>query len=414
MNFFTRLRVSSALRVLPFSLVLVVFYYGKNGSSPGGVDYAPTLVSEALGTMYSFAYAVVSGLGVWEGGKLRQNGLWSVGAGRSRFHIAALTLVPAILLAWLMLLSPVVLLLCERRVLPDPGSLLPLGMAMLLCIAHASIGFGIGLRLPHLIAAPLMVVLVWIVVAFSWTVEPNWVRHLFGQYPTTLMFGERATVHSLMPHILLTGGIAASMWLLWLPLSRSSIRVTLACLAALGAVGGSWAMVHTWTFNPPLLTGAAPVECAGRSPRVCMPRVTASRLPEVRDQMTSVLDDFRAAGVTRRPALISDTLNDGRFSVRSTARTWHVPLTVIADKGNSRYQFALSAVRFPCRRPDPFTGAVVQAWVARVTDEGAAYRKTTKPQQGVEAEVARVAAMSVPEQAKWFRNSLVEGCERGA
>ncbi|MFI1013786.1 hypothetical protein [Streptomyces sp. NPDC020965] len=413
MKLSTRIRGSGALRVLPFALVLVFFYYGTNDYADDGLGHAPTAVSDALGMIYGFAYAVASGLGVWESGRLRATGLWRLAPGRSRFRVAGSALLPVLLLSWLMLVLPVAAALLVSGVPPTPASLLPLLMALLLCAAHASIGFGVGLRTPPLITAPLMSVFVLILVTFSWTVEPTWVRHLFGQYPTTLMFGERASVLSLVPHLSLTGGIAAALWLLWLPWRPVLPRVAVALVASLAAVAGSWAMVRTWDFNPPLVTASAPVRCAGEEPRVCMPRVTASRLPETRAELVSVLADFRVAGVAYAPDVITDSMNDGRFPVSSTESRWHIPLTAIANRGNSRYQLALASVRFTCGRPDPVTRHAVRAWVARVTGEEIGHRGTTSSARRAEREIDRVNALPREQQAQWFRESLAEGCGKG-
>ncbi|MEE1755716.1 hypothetical protein [Streptomyces sp. SP18CS02] len=376
------------------------------------------VVSQAIETQYAFAYAFASGLGVWESGRLRKADLWNIAPQRSRFRIAAAALAPVVVLTWLMLLLPVTVALVQTTTAPTPGSLLPLLMAMVLCMAHASIGFGVGLRVSPMIAAPVMMVLVWVVVAYSWTVDTMWVRHVLGQFPTTLMFGERATLLSLAPHILLTGGIAVGLWLLWLPLRQRLVRAALACLAVVCAAGGSWAVAHTWNYNPPLATRAAPERCLGEEPKVCVPEIAADRLPDVRSDVVSVLRDFNAVGVAHRPEVVLDSMQSGRFSPKSTDTTWHLPLAALSTKQDHRYQTALATVRFPCRRPDPMTGLVVQGWVARVTHEEPAYQRMVGPlpdarsQRRLEGELSRVGAMPEAEQAEWFQDSLVSGCQK--
>ncbi|MFE7133744.1 hypothetical protein ACFVIM_23100 [Streptomyces sp. NPDC057638] len=411
MTFRTLLRVSAAVRVLPFAVALVLFYHHANAYTDDGLGHAPTVVSEALGSIYGYAYAIAAGLGAWESGRLRQDGLWGLGPGRSRFTIAAAALAPGVALTWLMLLLPVALALADDGTAPTAGSLPPLLMALVLCAAHASIGFGVGLRFQRLVAAPVLCVAVLVLVAFSWSVEPMWLRHLFGQYPTTLVFGERASLLSLLPHLLVAGGVAVGGWLLWLPLRPAVVRGALALAVAGGAVAGAWGTARGWDYNPPLVVGAAPERCTGGTPRVCMPTATAHRLASVRADLVSVLADFRAAGVAYAPGLVTDTLNDGRYTPRSTAARWRLPLSTLAERPHARYRLALASVRFSCPHPDPAARRAVQAWVARVTGEEPAYHALGARRAA--RELARIEALPGADRGGWLPRTLATGCGKG-
>ncbi|MCX4902606.1 hypothetical protein [Streptomyces sp. NBC_00892] len=412
---------SSAKWSAPVAIALSIFYYYGSGVSREAFGYAPTLVSSALGTMYAAAYAFASALAVWESARLRKAGVWTMAPVRSRYRVTWNGIVPVLISAWIMLVLPVTIALGSAGALPTPASLGPLAMAMLLCVAHATIGFGIGLVAPPVIAAPLMAVIVWVLVAFSWSTDAFWMRHVSGQYPTTLMFGEAATYRSLLPHLLLTGGIAAAVVLLWLPLRYWLVRGALAAAVAVMCPVLAVQAVRGWEANPPLLAGQAPMDCAGGTPKVCVPQASPADVAAVSKEATSVLADLHDAGFTGTPELIVDRLGDGRYPPPSTANTWRVGITSGTRDGELRYRITQAAVQFPCLRVDPVHGNEVMLWAATVTGEESTYNahmkqrgRTFAGEKQVRRTVRRILASEPSEQGKWYRQSLSAGCRQSS
>lgn len=423
MRLLTRLRAGSIPWAAPFALAVPLFYYFVGGGAPprNPFGYAPTIVSYALQMTYALAYAVAAGLGAWESGGLRRTGVWDMAAVRSRYRVAAHALVPVIGLSWLMLVLPVAVALWDAGTLPTAGSLRPLAMAMALCAAHAGIGFGVGLRLSRIVAAPLMTLGVWLLVAFSWSTEPFWLRHVSGQFPDSLMFGELAGYTSLLPHLLFTGGILLAAAVLWLPLRPSPARAPLlgvcAGTVALTCLGAAVTMTQTWGPVPPLLVGQAPMECVGEAPKVCMPKATARSLAGVRKDTVAALGALRGAGVAASPATVDDALAYGRFPPADTDRSWTVDLTVGARVGDVRYRVVRAAVRFPCARPDGDAGRTVVLWAAAVVgDEEAGLKRMESEsdpsvdEHAIREKVTEVRAMPVARQADWYRTELARAC----
>ncbi|WP_328871026.1 hypothetical protein OHT76_13375 [Streptomyces sp. NBC_00287] len=321
--------------------------------------------------------------------------------------------------AWIMLVLPVALALGNAAVLPTPASLGPLVMAMALCVAHATIGFGVGLLAPPVVAAPLMSVLVWVLVAFSWSTDAFWMRHVSGQYPTTLMFGEAATYGSLVPPLLLTGGIATGVALLWLPLRSRPVRGLLAATVPVICSVFAVQAVQGWEANPPLLAGQAPMDCVGDAPKVCVPQASPARVAAVRKEATSVLADLHSAGYAGTPEVIVDRLGEGRYPLPSTATTWRVGLTRGMQQGELRYQITRAAVQFPCLRVDPVHGNALMLWAATITGEEAAYNAHMKGrafagEKEVRRTVRQVLVSEPREQGKWYRQSLADGCRQSS
>ncbi|MFD7298524.1 hypothetical protein ACFV9W_35030 [Streptomyces sp. NPDC059897] len=427
MNFRTNLSASSARWAAPFALGLALFYYFGNGLSvmPSAEHYAPALASTSISTVYAVAYAVAAGLAAWESGRVARSGVWLLAPARSRYRIALNALTPALLLAWLMLCLPVALALGSAGTLPTLPSLGPLVMALLLCCAHSAIGFAIGMRLNPVIAAPILAVVVWVAVAFSWATDTFWLRHVLGQYPTDMDYGEAASLSSLLPHILLTGGLALAVALWWLPIRYAALRAVLCVAVAVGGPALAHRMTADWGPNPPLLTGQVDMRCLGKSPRVCMPEETSpADIARVRRESVAVLTALSEAGVPAKPAVITDRIVDGRFGRPSTDRVWRVSLTDAVRQNGVRYRLLAAAVRFPCSRPDTEEARPAMLWAAAVTGQADVYQRrmaaeddpqvdnSAKALATLTAQVRKVREQPAASQARWFEQAVTHSCAR--
>lgn len=115
---------------------------------------------------------------------------------------------------------------------------------MLLWVAHVVIGFAAGLHVRRLLAAPLVAVVTWVLVAFSVTSTTFWYRHVSGERTDSLAFGEIVPFRSLVPHLLFTGSIAMAALLLWMPIRHVIIRASLATALALAGMSTAQGMVE--------------------------------------------------------------------------------------------------------------------------------------------------------------------------
>lgn len=418
-----RFRSSSALWASPVCLAIPLYYLYASGGAVSGqtLNYAPTVISRALEVTYAFAYAFASGLAAWESAGLRKCGIWDLGPYRSRYQVAANTLLPVVALSWLTLILPAFLALAQTGTLPTTDALRPLILGLALCVGHAVIGFSVGLYVPRLIAAPLMVTAVWVLVSFSWSTEPFWLRHVSGQYPTTLMFGEAASIESLTPHLLFGGGIAVGVAVMWIPVRAAIVRIALASAIAIFGVVTAQSIASDWNYNPPLLADRADMTCVGNAPKVCMPTETASDLPGVHKEAEYILQRYKDAGVNVNPSVITDQITDGRYPRPSTDKIWRVGLTRGVQSGDVRYRLTAAAVHFPCADPDLKTSREVMLWAAELTGQVKAERDRVDQEQQpfpgateVNNEVRKVLKTPRTEQADWFKKSLREACGRGA
>jgi hypothetical protein len=421
MKFKTRLRSSFAVKSVPFLLGLALFYYlGDAGPPSENYGHAPTIVSFPLLYLCPFAYAAASALGAWESGSIRKFGVWSWAPQRSRYRIAAESLMPVVLVSWSMLLLPVSLALVEASTFPTLASLGPLFEAMILCIAHGVIGFAVGLHLPRTVSAPVLAVTTWIVIAFTVSLDPPWLRQISGLCFEFLMFGEALTFSALWPPVLLAGGVALAVAMLWM--KKRFVGIPLALAILLTGVYVSYNEVKDRGYFPPMATGVAEVACAQNSDgsEVCMPKVTASALPRVERASQAVLADLRSAGVERNPRLITDSMMDGRYRRPSTASVWRLPLTKAAARNSERLQIVVAAVGFTCAAPDPVLRRAVLEWAAGVTHTEREWMQLKQQMDrgpggaGIAATslVKRVYQKPKAQQAKWFEESVHAACPR--
>ncbi|WP_326767550.1 hypothetical protein OG978_26230 [Streptomyces sp. NBC_01591] len=426
MSLLARLRASSAFWFAPFAIALTLlsYFFGSSGPRPGHLGYAPTLVANALGPLYTFAYATAMALGVWESGRLAKSKIWELAPTRSHYHIAAQALLPVLLLPWMMLVLPVAGALVETSTPPTLDSVYPLLMAMTVCVAHGVIGFGIGRHVPHMIAAPVAAVLTFIVVGSTVTTGEWWKRHVSGQYPEIPRFGEAADPATLIPHILFTAGIAAAVALLWLPVRVLLLRVVLSGALAFASMAGAQHMVRGWGPIPPMLIGHGTLTCVGDAPKVCMAEGAADNIDSVHRYAESVLQDYRAAGVST-PEMIIDASTDGRSPQPSTSKVWRAGLSVGERHGTVRFQVMRSALHYSCGHPDLATAQTLGLWTAEVTGEEAANRKRMQQEQElssitsaqwsrIRGEVDRIRRAPAQQQGAWFEQNLTRACSKGA
>lgn len=420
MRLATLIRTSPALWAAPVAIGLPLQYYIGGPGQPPKVTYgyAPIITSYPLMYTYPFAYAVASALGVWVSGALREAGVWDTNHTRSRYRIAAHSLAPVVGLAWLALIVPPALALVRAGVWPTWDSISPLVVGMIVSVAHTVIGFAVGLRVPRVVAAPVMAVATWVAVAFTVTVDAPWVRHVSGQHYEPLMFGEAPVFAGLWPHVAFTGSIALAVVLLWLPARRRTAVYLTAAAVAVAGTAGTYEAVKGYGYNPPLKNYAAPMSCAeaDANVRVCMPSATSRNLRQATADVDSVLEDFRRAGLPRAPREVVDSLPEGRSTVPSTARTWRVPLTRAAEQHDLRFAVALSATGMNCARPDPFLRRLVMAWTAHLTGTDVSWQKVRMRinRQGepgdVDGELKKVLAKDSKAQAVWFTKAVKDAC----
>lgn len=417
-------RANSATWAAPAVAALLVLYYRvqRQTGLSGFHGYAPAIVSYGFESHYPIAYAVAACLGGWESGRLRRDGVWVSAPLRSRARIAVGALVPVWALAWLTLLLPAAVLLIRAGATPSVSCVPLIAMTMAVTVAYSVIGFTASLVVSHFVAAPVLAAAVWYAVAASWSFsDPMWIRHVLGQYPTTLMFGELPAFSSLASHVLFVGGIATALGLLALLRNRWPVRVAAGVVVAAACTLSSYALVADWGASPPLLRGRAPVSCTGIRPQICLPRVTDGKAEEISADYRAVSRDLARLNVSVDvPRKIVDSILDGRYPQSSTSHVWYLALTGTRDQESMRFQMAHLAAVPRCHHLDRGAEQRIDLWVGGLTrTRNAALRRErqeafTPAQRRTLEQSARtvvsVEKMPVAAQAAWYVKTRDGAC----
>ncbi|MER6119757.1 hypothetical protein [Streptomyces sp. NPDC001743] len=372
--------------------------------------------------LYALAYAAAAALAVWESGRLRQARIWESLPTRSRYRVAANVLLPVVILAWAALLLPPAISLARTGTVPSLDSLrLPL-MGMLIVVAHAIAGFAIGAVLPRLIATPVVAVVDWIAVNFTRGTQPYWLRHVSGQY-SDVGFGEVPRFVSVAVPVLMAGGVAVGLLLLWLPLGPRVLRGVVALGVAAAGVLGAQHLARDWPHDPPTATGQAPVDCTGVNPRVCVPRIASGSLDRSQREASQALSTLRAAGVPVVAPRQIDDLYNGSGAAGTSEQVWRLGLMSANRPHQVGYQVMVRALKFRCAEVPAVRAHSVWLWAATRTGQVDMYQErrrsegvtpeSRKIEKQVNDQVREVLSKSPAEQKTWIRSNL-DSCSKSA
>ncbi|WP_155057015.1 hypothetical protein [Streptomyces blattellae] len=410
---------------LPLALVLVILYYSSGTSEQIAFwpyPYAPTLVQQPIELMYAVTYAVVSAAAAWQGARLKEAGVWQAAPFRPAWQIIALALVPVVALGWLMFITPVVMAFVQIPTWPTLDSLPPLLLGMALCCAHALIGFSIGRWIRPIIAAPTLMCLVFVIVAFPHSMNPPWLRHIMGEYSAQLGFGETATFVSMVAQLLPTGGVAVAVALIWIGRWHIAVRAGLGTALALASVTGAYAITANWNFNPSLNAGQVTVVCSGKAPEVCMPEQAGDDLAVVSAEVRTTYAQLKTYGVVKDvPDTVRDSIIYGRFEPKPSTTTAYIPLS-LAHKNDAVVATIVDGTpKFGCDAT-PEAIITVNMWLAGRLGRAISFESiasgnpfyTRSQHDKIAKAVDEVSRKPVDEQRAWYRQMLKDGCEGAA
>ncbi|MEU7023724.1 hypothetical protein ABZ990_24130 [Streptomyces sp. NPDC046203] len=377
----TLFRTSAALWTAPVWLGIVFLYFfyplhihASHQEVVDGPLWAPAQVAVSLSYFYAFAYSITLGLAVWEGGRLKQDRVWELAPSRSRFRVAGRALAPSLGAGWAILLLPVLMRMVETGLVPTPTALLPLFMGLGIVGAYAVVGCALGRLAPRAIAAPFGAVAAFYLVNKTSTYSPPvWPRHVSGQLDTSVTFGERLSLVTVLVPFLFAAAVAVAVAAWWITGPRRALWRSVAAAVALATlVASAWTASGWGIAGGPVSAGHAPARCTGSAPRVCMAETggRVERLDAVREEVIDSFQRLKASGVeVVVPATVTDELLYEREATRprSTATTWWLPLTAQAARKDGdlvgvRYAVLRDAVIFPCSMPVSFAPGASADW----------------------------------------------------
>lgn len=316
MRLSTVLRTSSATWLALPTLALVVLATSANSTTPDlDSGHAPAVAAGTF-SMLIFAAAATAGCGAWEAARVKRNDVWGLAPWRTRYAVAANALWPVLALGiGLMLVAQV-----QRHFLaglwPTAGALPSVGVALLLPIPYAVIGFAVGCAVRSwLVSVPLMFVGTWFFIGFvgNSTAEiPGtlWLRHVSTYTMRTPELSQVIAPEALLVPLLFTGSLAGAAALLWLR-RRVIVRAALAAGLALTGIGVCATLTSSWGYQTPMASSGMGEVCSKRAtPVVCVPELYEERLPQTESAARQAVERLAEVGVPKPTKVTHASLSD--------------------------------------------------------------------------------------------------------
>ncbi len=297
--------LGTSLRVMPafwFALPIVLLAAAYGMALYPSDHYG--LAATAMGTAaLPFIAGFTGATAAWEGARLRRAIWWAPNV-RSRFVIAAWAALPSVLIGVVAMLAAVaVLLVRSGAAVPD---LVVIGVAALVLVAWAAVGFAAGILLPVPVAVPVGIVLPFVWLAFVPAVYPLWLRHLTGMFRDCCGLAEDLAAAAVVASALVNVGfvVAASM-LIAGHRSMRRIGASVATLAVPLAVGV--VLVSGMTYAPVVPRDPSLLACRERAGlTLCLWPEHVAQADEIAGIASGVRARWLAAGI-QAPAVFTES-----------------------------------------------------------------------------------------------------------
>ncbi len=272
------------------------------GYSPATTDPYPLAHTSAGAVVLGFVAPICAAIGAWEAGRLQRAGWWRLPHARASLVIAARALLLPVAVGLLAVVAAAEAQLLEAGLLwPD---LRILGVAAIVIVSHAALGFAVGTWLPVVVAAPAVLLVGYLWMALPRAFEPLWVRHLNGSYTSCCTLQSDLAPGALLAVVVVGAGFVGGASLLlrrqqatWQP---AAALVAVTAGLALGAIP-----IAGLGPDPTVARSEHELVCRGDQPQVCVWPEHAARLPEVLVLASHARDAWRSAGLAV-PATFSE------------------------------------------------------------------------------------------------------------
>lgn len=374
--------------------------------------YAVALTAAATGSL-AFVAPVVAALAAWEAGRLRRAGWWRHAHARDNLLVAAGLAVPAILAGVVAFTGTVAAILIEHgQVVPDARLL---GLSYAVIIAYALVGAAVGIRVPSVVAAPMVLLVLYVWMSFPRAVEPLWLRHLTGSLSSCCQLSDDIAPTAVLASF---GVVISLMTGALLLIRRPSQRFPVAALVPpiIGLLAGASA-VSGMGPDPVEPRNQRDLICTEPGIRVCVWPEHQARLADVTAVVVATHDEWKQRGLNV-PMLVTE-------ATQSPAAALSFEFTNASEAPDIVYSLAYGMILPLARCVDqPYDGAAaidyVIAWLAATAGMPAAELSSRfgyEPAPGdpdVLETVDSVLALGSGAELAWFRTNLaaVRSCDK--
>ena len=209
--------------------------------------------------------------------------------------IAAWAVLPSVLVGVAATLAGIaVLLVRSEAVVPDP---VVIGVAVLVLVAWAAVGFAAGILLPVPVAVPIGILLPFVWLAFVPAVYPLWLRHLTGMFRDCCGLAEDLAAAAVVASALVNVGfiVAASVLIAG---HRSMRRIGASVVALAVPLAAGAALVSGMTYAPVVPRDPSLLACRERDGlTLCLWPEHVAQADEIAGIASGVRTRWLAAGI---------------------------------------------------------------------------------------------------------------------
>lgn len=293
MPLFTVFRRSPAVWLSPILLLLIVFF-AKESLHPASEYYALALTVTGASQVFLIA-PFCAACAAWEAGRIRRAGWFGFPRTRSLASFLTLALAPTFTVG---MLATIFAVLFQFRVSPSLAlpDLTVLGVAFAAVVGHTLLGFGIGVHIRPVIAAPsiLLVDYAWMVMLV--TLEPLWLRHLTGAWTGCCDVTTSLDPRALLAVTVIAAGFAVTAFvLIRVPMTVS--RLMLSVVPILLSVSVGVELVNSLGPDP-IVERSGELVCSDGEPQVCVWPEHRGTLERVASLARQADDAWRDTGFT--------------------------------------------------------------------------------------------------------------------
>ncbi|MFJ9619068.1 DUF7224 domain-containing protein [Streptomyces noursei] len=301
----TVVRSSSASWLAPLLAAFVALLLSDDltaGVTPG---YWPSALGHANFALHFVAPACATA-GAWEGSRITRGNVTHWAPTRSGLGIALPLLVPVFVLGAVGMAVAAALTISTSQ--PDVG-MPPLGMVLVWLVvlaAHSFAGFLLGKRLPLVVAAPLALILSFVLTAYPAAMEPLWLRHMVtGGMSSCCSLSQTPDWRAAASALVLALGVIAAAVVVLTVLARRARTVLVTVALVAGLAGSGW-LAYGLPADPVNARPAYQLQCAGDNPRVCLWPELSQQADMIRENAADARDRLQRAGLTVPAELTMD------------------------------------------------------------------------------------------------------------
>jgi len=402
-RFLTSFRISSA-KWAAMLLLPAVWFLVIEWARFAQVGFGTAVAEAASFPVFAIA-ALCSACATWEAGRLRRSRIWSLAPVHTRLRVAANALLPVVTLACAAIGLGLVAGSVDLGVLPDGAGASSIASTLAVVLSYIIIGFSLGCVVHRTLAAPLMLlgVYLWMTVPASSNVM--WIRHLTGEQITSSTVTDSVSFTAFIAPVLLSGGVAIGLALLSSTIRPKALRGGVAMSCAVVGTLLAYLMVANWGPDAPMIARTGATVCAQSKPKICVPREFEPQIPRFHKAATEVMLRLKTAGLDAPDTL---ALVSKRTEVSST--TWRFDPSPEESNEALRVTVALSAIP---ALPDCFadnegySGSKegIRSWLLLTAGVD---RDTVASQADPKQMRSAIAAlkMSKTSQIRWFHSTI--------